>query len=167
MRTIITEADYHAVKNAEKKTRDKNLSKKLKVIILRYEGKTNEEISQMTGYSISRVTHLISEFHKDGIEEYTRNKYRGNNRNMTYEEEEELLQSFQKAAEAGQVVNVKEIKAAFDEKLGRDTGRGYIYMLLKRHKWRKIKPRSQHPKKADEETIAASKKLTLRWKKLG
>ena len=43
----------------------------------------------------------------------------------------------------------------------------YVYMLLKRHNWRKIKPRSQHPKKADEETIAASQKLTLNWKILG
>ena len=61
------------------------------------------------------------------------------------------------AAKAGQVITVKEIKAAFDEKLGRDTGRGYIYMLLKRHRWRKLKPRSRHPKKASDEESAASK----------
>ena len=84
---------------------------------------------------------------------------------MTYEEEEEILKKFEDAANAGQVITVKEIKAAFDEKLGRDTGRGYIYMLLKRHNWRKIKPRPQHPKKADDETIAASKKLTNCWEK--
>ncbi len=47
-----------------------------------------------------------------------------------------------KAAEAGQIVTVKEIKAAFDKVRGKDTGRGYIYMLLKRHGWRKAMPRS-------------------------
>ncbi len=53
------------------------------------------------------------------------------------------------------------IKKAFDKKRGKDTGRGYVYMLLKRHKVRKVMPRTAHPKKATEEVIEASKKLTL------
>ena len=53
----------------------------------------------------------------------------------------------------------EEIKAAFDKVRGKDTGRGYIYMLLERHGWRKVMPRSRHPKKASEEVIATSKKL--------
>jgi len=57
------------------------------------------------------------------------------------------------------VIVAKDIKKAFDEKLGRDTGRGYIYMVLERNGWRKIMPRSKHPKKADDATIEASKKL--------
>ena len=84
---------------------------------------------------------------------------------MTYEEEEVILKRFSAAEEAGQIITVKEIKTAFDEKLGKDTGRGYIYMLLARHGWRKIKPRPKHPKKASEEEIAASKKLNPNWKK--
>ena len=74
-------------------------------------------------------------------------------------EEEEILNRFREQAEAGQVIIVADIKRAFDEKLGRDTGRGYIYMLLARHDWRKVMPRQKHPKKADDETIEASKKL--------
>ena len=49
--------------------------------------------------------------------------------------------------------------AAFDEARGKDTGSGYIYMLLKRHGWRKVMPRSKHPKAASEEACEASKKL--------
>ena len=92
-------------------------------------------------------------------------KYTGHNRNMSYEEEQFILDQFDEKAEAGQIITVKEIKAAFDEKVGKDTGRGYIYMLLARHKWRKIKPRPKHPKKASDEEIAASKKLKPVWKK--
>jgi hypothetical protein len=55
------------------------------------------------------------------------------------------------------IVTVQEIKAIFDEKLGRDTGRGYIYMSLKRHKWHKVMPRPRHPKKADDKAVDASK----------
>ena len=102
---------------------------------------------------------MVGEYFKNGLEEYTRKKYGGNHRNMSVEEEKEILQQFRERAEAGQVIAAKEIKQAFDEKLGRDTGRGYIYMLLDRHKWRKVMPRSRHPKKADDEEITATKKL--------
>ena len=161
----ITKEEYERIKDAEKKTKDKRISKKLMVLMLRYEGKSNPEISDKLDISTDRISHLISEFKRVGLEEYIRVKYTGNHRNMSYEEEQAILDSFTKAADAGQIITVKEIKAAFDEKLGRDTGRGYIYMLLARHSWRKVKPRPEHPKKASDEEIAASKKLKPSWKK--
>ena len=128
--------------------------------MLRYEGYDNQTIAERVGSSKTRVVHLVGEYFRNGLEEYTRKKFGGNHRNMSVEEEEEILQQFRERAEAGQVVIAQEIKQAFDEKLGRDTGRGYIYMLLARHNWRKVMPRSRHPKKADDETIEATKKLT-------
>lgn len=161
----ITETEYKAIAEKEKKTRDKRISKRLKVLMLRYEGKSNPEIAAKLDISTDRLSHLISEYKRVGLEEYVRVKYTGNNRNMSYKEEQEILDRFSEAAKAGHILTVKEIKAAFDEKLGRDTGRGYIYMLLDRHGWRKLKPRSKHPKKASDEEIAASKKLKPSWKK--
>ncbi len=162
----ITEEEYEAIKKAEKATTNKRISQRLKVLMLRYEGKSNPEISEKLDLSTDRISHLISEFKQKGLEEYIRNKYEGNHRNMSYEEEEQILKQFEAKAATGQVITVKEIKAAFDEKLGRDTGRGYIYMLLARHGWRKIKPRPKHPQGASDEEIDASKKLKLNWKKL-
>ena len=155
----ITAEEYEQIVAAENATQDKKTSRKLRVLILRYEGYDNQTIAERVGISKTRVVHLVGEYFKNGLEEYTRKKYGGNHRNMSVEEEEEILQQFRERAEAGQVIAAKEIKQAFDEKLGRDTGRGYIYMLLDRHKWRKVMPRSRHPKKADDETIEASKKL--------
>ena len=68
---------------------------------------------------------------------------------------------FQKQASAGQMVNVAEIKAAYEKAVGHSIGSGQIYCVLKRHNWRKVMPRSRHPKKASDEAIDASKKLTL------
>ena len=124
------------------------------------------EIATKLDISTDRLSHLISEYKRVGLDEYVRSKYTGNHRNMSYEEEQAILDRFSAAADAGQIITVKEIKAVFDEKLGRDTGRGYIYMLLERHGWRKLKPRSRHPQKASEEEIAASKKLKPGWQKL-
>ena len=160
-RRAITAEEYEQIVTAENTTQDKKTSRKLRVLILRYEGYDNQTIAERVGISKTRVVHLVGEYFKNGLEEYTRKKYGGNHRNMSVEEEKEILQQFRERAETGQVIAAKEIKQAFDEKLGRDTGRGYIYMLLDRHKWRKVMPRSRHPKKADDETIEASKKLKV------
>jgi len=45
-------------------------------------------------------------------------------------------------------------------KVGHRISSGQIYRVLHRHDWRKVMPRSRHPKKASEEVIATSKKLT-------
>ena len=161
----ITKEENERIQAAEKATQDKRLSRQLKVLMLRYEGKSNPEIAEKLDISTDRISHLVSQFKRDGLEEFMRMKYTGHNRNMTYEEEQAILDRFTEQAEGGHIITVKEIKAAFDEKLGRDTGRGYIYMLLARHKWRKIKPRPKHPERASDEEIAASKKLKPGWKK--
>ena len=161
----ISGEEYEAISQAEKRIQNKRISKRLKVLMLRYEGKSNPEISEKLDISTDRISHLISEFKRVGLEEYVRVKYPGNHRSMSYEEEEALLERFRDASESGQVITVKEIKAAFDEKIGKDTGSGYIYMLLERHGWRKLKPRPRHPGKASDEEIAASKKLKPSWKK--
>ena len=157
----ITAEEYEKIVEAEKRTQDKQISRKLRVLMLRFEGLDNAEVGKRVGLCSVRVSQLVSEYKKTGFEKYTQKKYGGNHRNMSEAEEEEILSGFKAKAEAGQVVIAKDIKEEFDKKLGRDTGRGYIYMLLERHGWRKVMPRSKHPKKASKEAIEASKKLNV------
>jgi transposase len=157
----ITAEEYKEVKEAAKRNNHKRVEKRLQVILLRYEGKKDREIGEKLGYSRQRVSQLCAEFKKIGAEEYARHKYGGNNQALTTEEEKKILDTFAAKAATGEIVTVQSIKAAFDKKRGKDTGRGYIYMLLARHNWRRVMPRGQHPKKASEAEIAASKKLTL------
>ena len=160
MRKIaIVEEEYNKIVAAEKATQDKQTSRKLKVLMLRHEGLNNAEIGKRLGLCSVRVSQIVSEYKQQGLDAFVRKKYGGHHRNMSEAEETELLDKFKKQAEAGQIVIVREIKNAFDKRLGRDTGRGYIYMLLARHGWRKVMPRSKHPKKADQEAVNASKKL--------
>jgi transposase len=138
----------------------KRVDRRLRVIKLYLEGQKQSEIGKKTDYSRVWVCNLIKEYHEKGLPEYARHKYGGNRRNMSVEEEIEILSQFEDASNSGELVVANTIKKKFDEKLGRDTGRGYIYMLLKRHKARKLAPRTVHPKKAGTEAIEASKKLT-------
>ena len=161
----ITKEEYEQIKEAEKKTKDKNISKRLRVLMLRYEGCTAEEAAKATGMTRVNVSVICRRYREQGLEEFARNKYTSHRRALTEEEEREILARFERKAEAGQEVTVRDIKAAFDEVRGKDTGRGYIYMLLKRHGWRKVMPRSKHPKAASEEACEASKKLIPVWQK--
>jgi len=139
----------------------KRVDKRLQVIKLYLEGKKQQEIADKLGYSRKWVGMLCKEYLQKGLNEYARHKYGGNNRAMTVEEEKVILSQFEEEASQGKLVVANTIKKAFDEKRGKETGRGYIYMLLKRHKARKIMPRTQHPQKATETEIEVSKKLTL------
>ena len=161
----ISGEEYEAIKAAEKRVKDKKTSKRLRILMLRYEGYKVADIAKMYGTRKEWISQVCRRYREQGLEEFIRNKYKTHHRSLTDAEEDAILAPFEKAAEAGQVVTVKEIKAAFDKVRGKDTGRGYIYMLLKRHGWRKVMPRSKHPKAASEEACEASKKLKpVYWK---
>jgi transposase len=151
--------EYETIKQLIKMNQKKRVDKRLQVIRLYLEGKSEQEIAAKLDYSRKWVKHLCKEYQEKGLKEYARHKYGGNHRSMSMSEEESILKQFEAKIEKGEVVTAIEIKKAFDEKLGRDTVRGYIYMLLARHKYCKLVPRPSHPKKASEAEIAASKKL--------
>ena len=150
------------LKKAQKNNRDKHVDRRLHALILHAQGYTGKAISEITGYSEGYLYTLYGKYLTKGLEAITGNHYGGNHRNMTYEEEEQLLTQFMDEADGGRITDVSAIKAAYDEKIGHETGRGQIYYVLHRHGWTKKLPRSKHPKKAAPEVIEASKKLTLK-----
>ena len=63
------------------------------------------------------------------------------------DEEKALLDRFAKAAGAGEMLNVHDIKAAYEKAIGHETSNSTIYNLLARHGWRKLMPRPFHPRR--------------------
>jgi transposase len=78
--------------------------------------------------------------------------------NMTLAEEKIFLDRFAMDAGAGQMLNIHEIKAAYEKAIGHETSNSTIYALLGRHGWRKLMPRPFHPKR----DIAAQKAFKKR-----
>jgi transposase len=155
----ISAEEVEEIKKAYKKNKDKNIDKRLEVLLIHAEGKKRAEISIRTGYSKQRITELVSEYRREGLEYFAQKHYKGNHRNMSYEEEATLLESFMERARVGQIVAIKEILVAYENKLGQPVkSNSQIYNVLARHEWRKIMPRSKHPDKASDEVIEASKK---------
>ena len=166
-RFTINQEEYEGIKAAEKKTKDKDVSRRLRVLMMRFEGKKVREIAEITGMRINSISQLCRRYREQGLEEFMRIKWTSHRHALTIEKEREILARFEEAAAAGQEVTVRDIKAAFDAERGKDTGHSYVYGVLKRHGWRKVMPRSRHPKAASEEACEASKKLKLAWRKRG
>ena len=155
----ISQSQLVEIEAAREKNRNKNIERRLYVLVMRAEGKSLEEISEKTGYHISTASKLIARYMRDGISAIAENHYKGNRRNMSFEEEAAMLAPFIERAERGEMVDIKEIAAAYQKAVPHKISDTQIYYVLHRHGWRKIMPRSRHPKKASEEAIEASKKI--------
>jgi transposase len=155
-----TEEQYQEVMEQLKKTKSATLRKKLEVLQLRMEGYKNAEIAKITKYSKSRVSALVCIYANEGIASFQQeNRKGGHRRNMSFDEETAFLSAYKKLAESGQIIEVSEMNQAYEERVGHRIGSGQIYRVMERHGWRKVMPRSRHPKKATPEVIETSKKL--------
>ena len=151
-----------AIKAARRKTKDKRADARLKALELRAEGMKSSEVAQATGFHPAYVTTLVAKYRDKGLEAISGNHYGGNHRNMSVEEEAAILAPFKERAEKGELVEISEIAKAYQSEVTHPVSKGQIYCVLHRHGWRKVMPRSKHPKKASDEEIAASKKLKPR-----
>lgn len=159
MKYIFTEEDKQKIEQARKENKDKQIERRLKVLSLRIEGKKEREIVELTGFHRSHVCSIISKYFKEGLSAISEKHYKANRRNMSHDEEVKFLEAYKKEAEQGHILMIKEIEIAYEIKVGHKISSGQIYRVLRRHKWRKVMPRSKHPKKAEAEAIEASKKL--------
>jgi len=149
------------IEEARKVNQDKKVERRLRAVLLYAEGKSHAEIGEIVGYAWTYITALVRRYRVNGLQALTENKHIGNRRNMTVTEEATLLDEFRKQAEDGKIIEVSDIKKAYQERVGHTIGGSQIYYVLARHEWRKVMPRSKHPNKASDEVIEASKKLTL------
>ena len=161
-RYVFTEEQIQELESAAKANKRKDVDRRLRALLMRAKGKKLSEIAQATEYSLSNIGKLVRTYRAGGLAAIVENHYGGNHRNMSYEEETALLEPFSKKAEAGQMVEVSEIEAAYRDAVGHSIGTSQIYYVLHRHEWRKVMPRSQHPKKASDEVVETSKKLTIK-----
>lgn len=157
----ISENQTQEIAKARKVNTDKKVDKRLWAVQLRGEGIKNSKIAEKLDTSEKVVSRWVSAYCNGGIEALMRGKFGGNRRNMSLEDEKQFLAEFEARANIGQLVEIGEIKQAYEKLVGHRIGGGQIYRVLHRHNWRKVMPRSKHPKKASDEAIDASKKLTL------
>src|SRR3974390_335830 len=122
---------------------------RIQMVLLRESGLTQPQIAQALGVSLSTVNRAHMAYNKGGIKALKPKPNRGRkHENMSLAEEKALLARFAKAAGAGEMLNIHDLKAAYEKAIGHQTSDSTIYNLLARHGWRKLMPRPFHPRRA-------------------
>ena len=134
------------LKKALKRETDPVVRQRIQMVLLREDGKTQPQIGELTGVSLSTVNRAHMAYDNGGVNALKPKPSGGRIReNMTLEEEKALLKQFAKAAGAGELLNIHDLKAAYEKAIGHPTSNSTIYNLLARHDWRKLMPRPFHP----------------------
>ena len=121
---------------------------RIQMVLLRESGMTQPAIAEAMGVSLSTVNRAHMAFDHGGIKALKPKPIGGRQReNMTLAQEKALMARFAKAAGAGEMLNIHELKAAYEKAIGHETSNSTIYNLLARHGWRKLMPRPFHPKR--------------------
>jgi len=122
------------------------------------QGLSTIEIARILGWNVNTVRITQRDFIARGPKAFVDEKRGGRRRQlMTIEEEKHFLASFEELATSASMLVVNEIKAALENRLGHTVHKTTVYRLLRRHEWRKIAPRSKHPKQ-NKEAVDAFKK---------
>jgi transposase len=148
------------LKKVLQREKDLVVRQRIQMILLREDGKTQPEIAELTGVSLSTVNRAHMAYDDGGVNAL-RPKPKGGrrNENMTLEEEKRFLARFTKTAGAGELLNIGALKMAYEEEIGHPTSDSTIYNLLARHQWRKLMPRPFHPERDEEAQEAYKKKV--------
>ena len=121
---------------------------RIQMVLLRENGMTQPAIAEAMGVSLSTVNRAHMAYDGGGIKALKPKPIGGRQReNMTLSEEKALLTRFAKAAGAGEMLNIHDLKTAYEKAIGHPTSNSTVYNLLDRHGWRKLMPRPFHPKR--------------------
>lgn len=117
-----------------------------------------EDIAVCVGASKSLVQKMVSRYNREGAHAIEMKNCGGRyHEYLSPEEEIKFLAPFFQKAERGELTTVREIHIAYEEYIGNTAHETTIYRLLERHNWRKLLPRSVHPK-ADKQAQEDFKK---------
>ena len=121
---------------------------RIQMVLLRENGMTQPAIAEAMGVSLSTVNRAHMAYDDGGIKGLKPKPIGGRQReNMTLSEEKALLTRFGKAAGAGEMLNIHDLKTAYEKAIGHPTSNSTVYNLLARHGWRKLMPRPFHPQR--------------------
>ena len=141
-----TKRQVRHLKTALRWKGDPKRRQRIQMVLLRESGMPQPAIAEAMGVSLSTVNRAHMAYDHGGLKALKSKPSGGCKReNMTFTEEKALLGRFANAAGAGEMLNIHDLKAAYEKAIRHETST--IYNLRARHGWRKLMPRPFHPKR--------------------
>ena len=147
-RTEIPTAQVGALRRAMLAARNPSTFQRLQCLWLRAkEDLATESIAQTVGLSVSHVRRVWSDYLRGGLPA-ARGRPKGGRRHqhLTVAQEQKLLAPLQEQAQAGALVTAAQIQQRYQVQVGHAVPPSTVYRVLARHQWRRVQPRSKHPK---------------------
>lgn len=121
------------------------------------------QIATVLGWHVSSVYDLHSRYLREGVTALQGPGRGGRHRqNLSLTQEQELLAQFDAAAAQGGLLEARAVRDAYTKLVGHPVPKSTVCRLLARHGWRKLAPRTRHPK-ADPVMQEAFKKSSDAW----
>ena len=149
--------------NALKQAKSKSEFQRVQCLWLRASlGLAADEVATAIGWQPTSVRRLQAQYLKEG-KQVLQSVGRGGrrNQNLTVEQERQLLAEFDARAERAGMLEVSQIRRAYEDTVGHPVPKSTVYRMLARHDWRKIAPR-RHPE-ANRRRQRAFKKNSPGW----
>lgn len=108
-----------------------------------------QAVGLLLGCSPDVVKRTVQRYNKRGAAFMEQAKWGGRREKrclLSFEQEEQLLQSWEVTAQEGGVLVAKQLRETVEQKVGHQVSADYLWDLLHRHGWRKKAPRPEHPK---------------------
>ncbi|HGS2124948.1 TPA: winged helix-turn-helix domain-containing protein, partial [Streptococcus pneumoniae] len=153
-----TKKEIQTIKTLLKDSRTAKYHKRLQIVLFRLMGKSYKEIIELLDCNQTTIWRNVKKYEEFGLDSLLQETRGGRNHAyMTVEEEKVFLARHLKAAEAGEFVTIDALFQAYKKELGRSYTRDAFYQLLKRHGWRNITPRPEHPIKKKRKRFKTSR----------
>src|SRR2546430_12947458 len=106
------------LKKALKRENNPVVRQRMQMLLLREDGKTQPKIAELMGVSLSTVNRAHMAYDNGGVNALRPKPTGGRRReNMTLDEEKAFLARFAKAAGAGELLNICELKTAYEKEI--------------------------------------------------
>ena len=122
------------------------------------------KVAELCAVAYKTVTQWTWFYNKYGVEKYILSG-KGGRRNchLSEDAERDLLVQLSEKAAKGVIITALSVKRAAEKVIGHELPKDYAYDIMHRHKWRKIKPHTHHPKKNPEAQEAFKKTSRTCW----
>lgn len=157
-----TTNDKNILTKALKDKKNLRFHKRIQCVLFRIDGLSYRKIAELTGLSPQTASNQVQRYQEQGLVGLLTDKRGGSFRYyMTHDEEIHFLSEQFKKASQGDLLTISSLHEAYQSKIGKKSTREGFYAFLKRHGWRKVIPRPEHPQKADAQAIVTSKNKIL------
>lgn len=143
------EADHSAVRRALDEAEDKRELERVLCVWLKMSLSLNsKQIATAIGWKDASVRRVQARFAKQGITCFVTKSPGGRKRaNISIEREKQIIEKFARQTRRGVVLNVPEIKQAYELSAGKTVVKSTIYRLIDRHGLRRYLPRARTKKR--------------------